>query len=56
MSGIATVRAAGLIDGLFLLWMEAWMTSWIIAFPAVLVIAPVTRKIAQRLMTSERRS
>lgn len=49
VSGIATVRAAGLIEGVFGLWMGAWLTSWLVAFPTVLVIAPVTRRIVARL-------
>ncbi|APE44921.1 hypothetical protein BOO69_17035 [Sulfitobacter alexandrii] len=50
VSGIATLRATGLGDGVFLLWMGAWMTSWAIAFPAVLVVAPLTRRLVARLV------
>lgn len=50
VSGIATVRAAGLIDGVLVLWMQAWITSWAAAFPVVLFIAPLTRRIVQRLL------
>ena len=50
VSGIATVRAAGLIDGVFALWIQAWLTSWAVAFPVVLFIAPITRRIVQRLI------
>ncbi|MEM9060933.1 MAG: DUF2798 domain-containing protein [Pseudomonadota bacterium] len=50
VSGIATLRAAGWIDGLFSLWLQAWLASWAVAFPVVLVIAPITRRIVQRLL------
>ena len=50
VSGIATLRATGLGDGVLLLWMGAWMTSWAIAFPAVLVVAPLTRRLVARLV------
>ncbi|QFT58436.1 hypothetical protein FIU94_06310 [Sulfitobacter sp. THAF37] len=50
VSGIATLRAAGLGEGVFLLWMGAWMTSWAIAFPAVLLVAPLTRRLVDRLV------
>ena len=51
VSGIATLRNAGLVDGLFGLWMNAWLLSWLIAFPVVLVVAPITRKLVARVVT-----
>lgn len=45
VSGIATLRNAGLVDGFFGLWSNAWLLSWLIAFPVVLVAAPVTRRL-----------
>lgn len=50
VSGISTVRATGLVDDVFGLWMQAWITSWLVAFPAVLVVAPLTRRIVRRLI------
>ncbi|MGB3406631.1 MAG: DUF2798 domain-containing protein [Jannaschia sp.] len=52
VSGFATVRAAGFVEGVFGLWMGAWIGSWIIAFPTVLVVAPVTRRLVKRLTAS----
>jgi hypothetical protein len=49
VSGIATFRAVGLPPGFFVLWMTAWAPSWAVAFPAVLVVAPITRRIVARL-------
>lgn len=51
VSGIATLRNAGLVDRLFGLWMNAWLLSWLIAFPVVLVVAPITRKLVARVVT-----
>lgn len=45
VSGIATFRNAGLVDGFFSLWIGAWLPSWLIAFPVVLVVAPVARRL-----------
>lgn len=45
VSGIATFRNAGPVDGFFWLWVAAWLPSWFIAFPVVLVVAPVARRI-----------
>lgn len=49
VSGIATVRAMGLTAGLLPVWMTSWLFSWAVAFPTVLVVAPLTRRIVARL-------
>jgi hypothetical protein len=49
VSGIATYNAVGLVDGFFHFWMIAWLKSWLAAFPAILVIAPLTRKLVGKL-------
>ena len=45
VSGIATFRNAGLIDGVLGLWMSAWLLSWLSAFPTVLIVAPTARRL-----------
>jgi Protein of unknown function (DUF2798) len=45
VSGIATVRNAGFVDGFLNLWINAWIPSWIIAFPTVLIVAPMARRL-----------
>jgi len=45
VSGISTVRTAGMIDGFLKLWASAWLPSWLIVFPIVLVVAPVARRV-----------
>ena len=45
VSGIATFRNAGLVDGFFNIWVSAWLPSWLIAFPVVLVVAPIARRL-----------
>ncbi|HEY9012382.1 MAG TPA: DUF2798 domain-containing protein [Devosia sp.] len=45
VSGIATFRNAGLVDGFFSIWTSAWLPSWLIAFPVVLVVAPIARRL-----------
>ena len=45
VSGIATFRNFGLVDGFLGLWVGAWLPSWLIAFPVVLVVAPVARRL-----------
>jgi len=50
VSGIATFRTAGPVDGFFGLWIAAWLPSWAVAFPVVLFVAPLTRRIVQKLV------
>ncbi|MEO0664707.1 MAG: DUF2798 domain-containing protein [Pseudomonadota bacterium] len=45
VSGVSTLRALGLVEGLFSVWMSNWLASWAIAFPAVLVVAPIARRL-----------
>lgn len=50
VSGISTARAMGLGDGFGAAWMGAWLPSWAVAFPAVLVVAPITRRLVAKLV------
>lgn len=50
VSGIATLRNAGFIDGFIGLWINAWLPSWLVAFPVVLVIAPIARRLVALAM------
>lgn len=50
VSGIATLRNAGPVDGFVLLWLGAWLPSWFIAFPTVLVVAPFARRLVGRMV------
>ena len=52
VSGIATYSAIGLIEGFFETWMISWLRSSIVAFPVILIVAPLTRKLVDKL-TSE---
>ncbi|MCB1954876.1 MAG: DUF2798 domain-containing protein [Rhodocyclaceae bacterium] len=50
VSGVATLRVTG-PDGAFAaLWFSAWLTAWTIAFPAVMLAAPLTRHIVNLLL------
>jgi len=53
VSGIATFRNFGMADDFPSLWIGGWLPSWLIAFPTVLVVAPVARRIVGRLVRQE---
>jgi Protein of unknown function (DUF2798) len=50
VSGLSTFRALGLIEGFPMIWAGNWAVSWSIAFPTVLVVAPITRRIVGKLV------
>jgi hypothetical protein len=52
VSGIATLRNAGLADGFVTLWLGAWLPSWLVAFPTVLFVAPLARRLVGALVKS----
>ncbi|MEO0357560.1 MAG: DUF2798 domain-containing protein [Pseudomonadota bacterium] len=48
VSGISTLRATG-ADFTLVLWGGNWIASWIVAFPAVLIVAPIARRVVAKL-------
>jgi hypothetical protein len=50
VSSIATVKAVGFADDILLRIAAAWATSFVVAFPCVLVILPLVRKLVARLV------
>ena len=47
VSGVALMRNLGAIPQLAA-WVHAWLSSWLVAFPSVIVIAPLVRKVVAR--------
>lgn len=52
VSGIATLRAVGMVNDAANLWVSGWLTAWAVAFPAVQVISPFARKVVQRVVAA----
>lgn len=50
VSGVATWRAIGLVPEFGHLWMSSWALSWLVAFPVVLVVLPLSRRIVAVLV------
>ena len=53
VSGIATLRVLGWDVGFFANWMSSWSFSWLVAFPVVLIVAPITRRFVATLVRTE---
>jgi VIT1/CCC1 family predicted Fe2+/Mn2+ transporter len=50
VSAIATARSVGLTPDFLTLWMSAWGLSWLIAFPTLLMVLPIVRRITGLLV------
>lgn len=54
VSGVATLRSFGFVEGVGGLWMNAWLPSWGIAFPTILIVAPLVRRFVAKLVVAPR--
>ncbi len=50
VSGIATWRGIGLRSDFVSVWMGAWALSWLVAFPTLLVVQPVVRRLTAAIV------
>jgi hypothetical protein len=53
VSGISTLKALGPVEGFVAAWAGNWAFSWAVAFPAVLVVAPLARRLVARLTVED---
>lgn len=49
VSGFVLLTAQGLHEGFLMQWLKSILTTWPVAFPTVLVVAPWVRKIVARM-------
>ena len=51
VSGVSTLIAIGASAPAFTgKWMGAWLTTWAIAFPVILFVAPAVRRLLHRIV------
>ena len=50
ISGISTLRSAGLVPDFLYIWFNAWLPSWAVAFPALMLVVPMVRRLLARLV------
>ena len=53
VSGISTVLAIGFVPGLMAEWITGWLPSWAVAFPVVLFVAPLARRLVAALTVTD---
>jgi len=56
VSGVATYRNVGLPPDFPVRWLTAYLNGWVVAFPTLLVVAPVVRRLVARLTAGPWRS
>jgi hypothetical protein len=50
VSAISILRTQGLSLPAFAMWPSAWALSWLVAFPALLLVSPIVRRIAAAIV------
>jgi Protein of unknown function (DUF2798) len=45
VSGVSVARARGVGDGFAAAWLPAWGLSWVVAFPVLLGVMPLVRRV-----------
>lgn len=53
VSMISTMRSVGLGPDYPRIWLNAWALSWVVAFPTLLLILPVVRRMTAALVTAK---
>lgn len=50
VSGISTLWSFGVVADALGIWLRAWPVSWLVAFPTLIVVLPVVRRIVAALV------
>lgn len=53
VSAVATLRSIGPAHGFLAIWFSAWILSWIIACPTLLLALPLVRRATAALVMQE---
>ncbi|PPR78287.1 MAG: hypothetical protein CFH01_01084 [Alphaproteobacteria bacterium MarineAlpha2_Bin1] len=49
VSGISTFNNIEKSEQFYFLWINSWVKSWVVAFPLILVVSPLTKIIILRI-------
>ena len=53
VSGISTLRVAGIGPGVLGTWLVSWVMSWAVAYPTMLLVLPTVKRVVASLVASE---
>ena len=54
ISGISTVNALGFTAEVLHDWPRAWIMSWIVAYPTILVVLPLVKRLTAMVVDEDR--
>ena len=49
VSAISTFNNINNFDQFYFLWVESWLKSWAVAFPMILIVAPIAKSIISKI-------
>jgi len=50
MSFVISVFNIGLVDGIVLIWLKAWGFAFVVAFPTIIAVSPIVRKLVNAVV------
>lgn len=50
MSGVISFVNVGIVDNFLSVWFMAFLKAYIVAFPAVMIVVPIVRKLVAKLI------
>jgi cytochrome c biogenesis protein CcdA len=50
VTGVGTAMNVGFPPDFFARWMKAWIVAWMVAFPVAIFIAPLARRLTERVL------
>ena len=53
MSFVITLFNIGFVDNLMTIWLQAWSFAFLVAFPAVILVAPLVHKFTALVIKQE---
>lgn len=56
VSAVSTAIGAGWTNGFIAAWSYAWGASWLVAFPSLLILLPIVRRIVAAIVDQPARS
>jgi uncharacterized membrane protein YjjB (DUF3815 family) len=53
MSFVISVFNVGLVSNIISIWLQAWSFAFVVAFPTILVVAPLVHKLVAMVLQDE---
>jgi len=50
MSFVVTTFNVGMVENLITIWLEAWGVAFSVAFPTIIVVAPIVRRLSETVL------